>query len=185
MGRLVCALLVVLLLASGCGKKPEASKTDEGRVAVPPETAAKAEEDEDAKPAAFPEKALAKLADALSEGTHITKEDIERYAAAYPEISRMLAEETLTQEKLDEAAKKHGYEGFHEYQNAMGRIGALFSSLKALVAFEEVMALDVSQSVIDNTEKQIKMVLDMASVSREDLDLAFEHWDVLKNVTIK
>ena len=91
MGKIICALVVALFLVAGCGEKPEASiPGDEEQIAAPQETAAEVEKDEDAIPATFPEEALSNVADVLSEGTHVTEEEIERYPAAWEELCIVL-----------------------------------------------------------------------------------------------
>lgn len=184
MGRYICALIVVLFLVAGCGKKQEASMPgDEELIAAPQETAAEFEKDEDARSAAFPEEALANVADVLSEGTHITEEDIERYQAAYAELCSVLEEENVTSQMLDEAVRNHGYEGYSEYNQATMNILAICGSLNTLMMIEELSG-ESQPEAIDALEEYVRSLIETGHVSREDLELVFEHWDVLKPCTV-
>jgi predicted small lipoprotein YifL len=184
MGKFICVMIMVLFLVAGCGKKPEASMPDEEElVAVPSETTAEVEKDEDAINAVFPEEALAKVADALYEGNHITEEDIERYSAAYPEICSVLYDENFTVQMLEEVASNTSYEDYAEYTQAGMNLSCVSCTLNYLMIIEE-LSVESQHELINEIETDVRSIIEDCHVSREDLELAFEHWDVLYHCTI-
>lgn len=185
MGRFICALIVVLFLVAGCGEKPEVSiPGNEEPVAAPQETATEVEMEEEVIPAVFPEEALANVADALSEDIQIiTEEDIEMYPAAYAELCSVLEKENVTQQMLDEAVMKHGYEDYFEFDQVRMNLLTVCGSLNNLMMIEELSG-ETQPEVIDEIEGVARSLIEAGPVSREDLELVFEHWDVLKPCTI-
>ena len=166
-------IVLAALVAVGCVRKPGGPD----RVAPPgDEGAGTGAPGEAAKPP-FPAKPLAEVADVLSKGDPVlTKQDLLNWKAG------MKALDELEGDEIEAALKKLGYAGLHDFLGKMGRAQAPFLVIKGLVAVEALDSEPVAGVLGGQARKMslgmTRTLIEMNKLTREDLDLGYENWDI-------